>query len=118
MAVNIRHVEILKSEGFCIGLEKWKQLKVELHEYLAEVSLFDTAWLSQYSEVRDGLIYPKAIWWQSEGSGFFLDTLEDVLKAFDGTVDLVLTWDNGDRTGYRLTDHELTEPRVQLELVD
>jgi hypothetical protein len=116
MSNNVDHIEVLHSEDFSIAHDKWEHLGREIgDDALAEINFLESRWLDQCATLQEGRILIRELWWSGEGS-YDVDLFKEILTQFDGTADIVLTWENGERTGYRLKDHELTEHIVRLSL--
>lgn len=55
--------------------------------------------------------------WQGEGSGYFYDTLLEILKHTTGHAKLVFTWEGGDRmTALEVKDGKVKERKVRIEV--
>jgi hypothetical protein len=117
MSYNIDSIQIVESKDFYISLEDYKALeeKYAEDEYLPEVNIFDPGWVKGQT-VKNGRIYPKHIWWS--GNSGSEDLLKKILPAFNGSADLVLTWEGGDSfSGLRLKKGKVTKHNVKHVLV-
>lgn len=121
MSYNISHIEIVNSKDFSISKARYLELRMEFEDERdgdrPESNIFDKGWLKHACEERDERLYPKRIWWGSDGSGSLEHVLREVLAEFDGEADLVLTWEGGDSiSGLKLRDHKVTEAEVSMGL--
>ena len=122
MSYNIDSIEVVASDGFRISYDALGALARRVRKDVRpEASVFDKledreggpADLVEFYEPAKG-----DFWWYGEGSGWAFETLRDVvLPAFEGSADLVLTWEGGDsHSGLRLRSGKVTEHEVALTL--
>lgn len=125
MANNVDRVEIVASNDFRLSLERYHELvtlyrrggKIPEGSFLAEFHP-ENAWLRQ-QDVRDGTIYIQSLWWSSDFSGHTVPLLLDILKDnFEGTADIVLTYESGEDEGYRIADGKAIQHEVIVALGD
>lgn len=120
MSYNIDAIEILSSEGLSISRERLGELRVTCaDDDLPECSIFDDDWPGFCCEERNGVLFPKLLWWAGDGSGSSADLFTDILREFSGSVDLLITWEGGDSfSGLRLCDGVVTRRAVKHALGD
>lgn len=119
MSCNVISVEILQSEGFGIPRTKMAQLAEIFENDLPGNCLLRNASNPRIFEPSADGEYLKVLRfsWSSEGSGYAFDTLiKSILPSFEGSADLVFTWETGERDGLRLQNHEVTKMKVVLTL--
>jgi hypothetical protein len=113
VSYNIDSISIVHSKDFSISEDEYHRLKGKHICEVPECSIFD----EDAEEFNDGRFFPKYFWWCGEGSGHSEPLLKEVLAAFDGEADLILTWEGGDsHSGLRLRDHRVTEHLVRMSL--
>lgn len=124
---NVSNVEIIRlgDAGLTIPVGRYMELRDALRTEAPEVSIFDDHWPSAFmwlktmrqgNEVVNGVIHVGLIWWNGEGSGSSIPVLKEVLKAFDGAADIVLTMENGGLLGLRVSNGRVSEHEVVREL--
>jgi hypothetical protein len=115
VSYNIDSISIVHSEDFSISENEYHRLKGKHICEVPECSVFD----EDAEEIRDGRFYPRHFWWCGDGSGHTEPILREVLSAFDGEADLVITWEGGDSfSGLRLRNHKVTEHEIDMRLGD
>jgi hypothetical protein len=126
VSYNIDSIDIIhRSDDF--GIRRSVLFGLELVEDdMPESNVIDQLMeVGSHTVIKDAeddgrdLLSPKGygLWWYGEGSGRSEDKLKAVLAAFEGEVDLVLTWEGGDtHSGLRLRDGVVTEHEVVMAL--
>jgi hypothetical protein len=69
-------------------------------------------------EDRDGYRYFTDLPWSGHLSGRRWNTFLELLAEFDGEADFVVLWEDGEITGVRLRDHDVTEHKVVFSMGD
>ena len=106
MSYNIDNIEIIHQKDFGIDPTLYQTIKANIGDEIPETSIFDDNWNIS-----------KGIWWSGEFSGTSFGELKNVLAAFNGEADLVVTWERGGSfTGLRLRNHKVTEHKVVFAL--
>lgn len=124
MSYNIDAIEIVAAKGFRISYDALRRLARAVPEdRRPEACVCEKvegrepgpADLVEFFEPSSG-----EFWWHGEGSGWAFETLRDVvLPAFEGSADLVLTWEGGDsHSGLRLRKGKVTKHKVAMVLTD
>ena len=118
MSYNSGTIDIVSSEGFCIPRTKWDALVRKFADEAPESSCLSEDWVRDSTEEHRGMLFVNRIRWQGEGSGHSWDIfVKDVLPAFLGTADLVVTWERGDsHSGLRLLNGKVTEHELTMAL--
>lgn len=115
MSYNIGSIAIVASDGFRVSIAALAQIRAEF-THVPDGNMFDNS-VCWEPAVDDGYRYPKWISWHGEGSGSLYDDLLRVLALFEGSADLVLTWESGDSfSGLRVKDGVVTRHKVLMVL--
>lgn len=117
MSYNIDSIAIVASDGFRVSKAALRRVFSELDGDVPEVNLFDQA--DEDTEDEDEFWVPThGLWWYGEGSGGTERALvERVLPLFEGSADLVLTWEGGDsHSGLRLRNGVVAKHHVVMSL--
>lgn len=105
MSMNIVAIETIYESGFGFG-DTYNTLAAKYTRRPA-VSVLDDDW---------DVTQPFA--WCGERSGSTFDTLLEVLASFNGSIDLLLVWEDGTVDGLRLRDHKVTQHYVLVSIGD
>jgi hypothetical protein len=111
---HAQDVVLARRKGFFITDERRKEVLVQLKK-LSKRGLLDDAWTHASCDFREQKLYPYKFPW--DGARQDVEVLLEVLKSFEGTAELVILWSTGERTGYRLDNHRVTEHSVDFLLV-
>ncbi len=122
MSYNISTIRIVYQSGFGIRRQALRELRLRCPSgNLPENHIFDQ--LLRDNDIfaePDEVLKPRndSFWWSGEWSSHAFDLLaKEVLPAFDGEADLVLTWAKGDSfTGLMLRDHKVTRHKIKMVL--
>lgn len=76
------------------------------------MSYLSEQWISECCDVRGDDLYP----YRLVGLDTNIELLAMTFKAFHGSADIAVQWDDGDRTGFRIENHVVTERPVKLSL--
>ncbi len=121
MSYNVTAIDIIASEGFAIPRTLWRALALPSNGTAVDApghSFLDPNWPQScdVEEVR-GILFVTRLPWTGECSGMYWDTFKQLLAAFLGSADLIVTWEGGDsRTGLRLINGKVTEHEVVMAL--
>lgn len=77
--------------------------------------ILNDAWVRTMCDVRGDKLYPYKFSWK--GVERDIEQFIETLKAFEGTAELIVLWDTGERSGYRLNSHRVTSHAVDFLLV-
>lgn len=118
MSNNVSHIEILQSEGFRIHRTELSNLARAFEGRCAECCfLEEESNPDVFTPAANDYLIVKRVWWGGEFSGSSIDILLDnVLPSFEGTADLVISFEDGSKEGCRLQNHKVTRMKVVLTL--
>lgn len=123
MSYNVDKISIVAHHGFRLPIEYVDALRRDIGDDHPEVWLLEEKPHTPFMGVpdfedRDSYRYYNRISWTGEGSGGTWETfVEKVLPRFQGSADLVVTWERGDSvTGLRVRDGKVTKHRVVMAL--
>lgn len=109
-------VDILTSRGFCIDPEVRNKLGAALGPKVPHRSIFYESWPTKHCDFHDGKLFPRHIPWSGTKTRD-IETLVMTLRAFEGSAEIVVRWDNGEFTGLQLNNHSVIYARrVRLVL--
>jgi hypothetical protein len=119
MSNPIKHVDVIAiREPLSITREAYEALAKEIPEdETPECSVLDKTWVKYCSIEKDGVIYPRDLWWCHTSSDYTISTfINKVLPKFEGSADIVVVYDSGYFEGYRLDNHVVTKHEVKFSL--
>lgn len=110
-------VVLARRKGFYITEERRKEVQQQVRHHLRvpQRSLLNDEWVQSSCDIRGSKLYPHQFPW--EGSQRDIESFVELLKAFEGTAEIVVMWSTGQRMGYRLDNHRVTEHPVDFLLV-
>jgi len=109
MSSHVESIEIISSTNFRVSIAALEALESQV-EY-PEIHPFER--YTEWGKVRGKFIYPRRIPWGGSGSGNLEALWEEILPIFEGTADLVVTWESGmGLDGLRVRDGKVTHHKV------
>ncbi len=115
---HINEVVLVRRKGFYITNERRKEVREQIvrnSRIRKHRGLLDDDWIESTCDVRGPKLYPHQFPWNGTQQG--IEGFVEVLKSFEGTAELVILWSTGERTGYRLDNHRVTQHPVDFLLV-
>jgi hypothetical protein len=120
MSYNIDNIDIVSMDGFCITRSALQDLAEKLSGedvHPPEGNFIDGFLEGSGCENVRGMLFAERIDWTGEGSGHTFDEFKECLKSFNGTADMVLTWEGGDsHSGLRVRNGKVTEHEIVMAL--
>lgn len=118
MSYNIDSIEVIAADNFRLDLDVRDALAESIGDDAPEINIFeyDRADGATHISFRQGA----SLQWSGEGSGHAFDVLVGkVLPRFEGSADLLVTWEGGDSfSGLRIRDGKVTRHKIIHALGD